>query len=100
MSRGLRIVTALLLAHAPAAGAAEWPPSFPDQQTQEQWKRAQELARKGVEELLQSLELFRDGVPEYGLPYVDPDGDIVIPRKWRRTPHRGTPVPAPRPERT
>ena len=100
MSRGLRIVTALVLAHAPVAAAAEWVPPFPDQQTQEQWKEAEERARKGVQELLQSLELFKDALPDYGLPYVDSDGDIVIPRKWRRSPHRGTPVPAPRPERT
>ncbi|MGO8917986.1 MAG: hypothetical protein ACLQJR_18950 [Stellaceae bacterium] len=97
---GLRIVTALLLAHAPAFAAEDRLPSFPDQQTQEQWKRAEELARKGMEELLRSFDLFKEALPEYGTPFVNGNGDIVIPRKQRMTPHLGTPVPTPRPERT
>ena len=100
MSAGLRIVTALLLAPAPAAAAEDRAPSFPDQHTQEQWKRAEELARKSMEELLRSFELFYEGLPQYGTPYVNQNGDIVIPRKQRITPNPGTPVPAPLPERT
>jgi hypothetical protein len=100
MSTGLRLLTALLLAHAPTAAAEDRVPSFPDQQTQEQWKRAEELARKGMDELLQSLKLFKESLPEYGAPYVNRNGDIVIPRKPRLTPRSDTPVPAPWPERT
>jgi hypothetical protein len=100
MSAGLRLLTALLLAHASSAAAEDRAPSFPDQQTQEQWKRAEELARKGMDELLQSLKLFKDGLPEYGTPYVNRNGDIVIPRKQPMTPRPGIPVPTPRPERT
>lgn len=100
MSAGLRIVTALLLAQAPAAAAEDRPLPFPDQQTQEQWQRAEELARKGMEELLRSFELFKESLPEYGTPYVNRNGDIVIPRKQPMTPHPGIPVPTPRPERT
>jgi hypothetical protein len=100
MSAGLRIIVALLLAQAPAVAGENQPLEFPDQQTQEQWKRAERLAHKGVEELLRSFELFKDALPEYGVPYINRDGDIVIPRRWRPTPHLGTPVPSPRPERT
>jgi hypothetical protein len=100
MSAGMRIIVALLLAQAPAVAAEDQPLGFPDQQTQEQWKRAERRAHKGVEELLRSFELFKDSLPEYGLPYINPDGDIVIPRRRRTPPHLGTPVPSPRPERT
>jgi hypothetical protein len=86
MSAGLRIIVALLLAQAPAVAGENQPLGFPDQQTQEQWKRAERLAHKGVEELLRSFELFKDALPEYGVPYINPDGDIVIPRRWRTTP--------------
>jgi hypothetical protein len=100
MSAGLRLLTAVLLAQASSAAAEDRAPSFPDQQTQEQWRRAEELARKGMDELLQSLKLFKEGLPEYGTPYVNRNGDIVIPRMPRITPHSNTPVPAPWPERT
>jgi hypothetical protein len=100
MFAGLRIIVALLLAQAPAVAAEEQPLGVPDQQTQEQWKRAERLVHKGVEELLRSFDLFKDAFPQYGLPYINPDGDIVIPRRWRTPPHLGTPVPSPRPERT
>jgi hypothetical protein len=93
MSAGFHLVATLLLAHAPAVAADDRPPSFPDPQTQEQWKRAHELARRGMQELLQSFELFKEGLPEYGTPYIDQNGDIVIPRKIprkRRMPHLGS----------
>lgn len=98
MPAGLHFVAALLLAHASPVNISDQAPAFPDQQTQEQWDRAQEMARKGLQELLRSFELFREGIPEYGLPYIAPNGDIVIPRKGRSLP--GTPVPEGKPERT
>jgi hypothetical protein len=100
MSAGLRIIVVLLLAQAPAVAAEDQPLGFPDQQTREQWKQAERLAHKGVAELLRSFELFKGALPEYGVPYINPDGDIVIPRRWRTPPPMGTPVPSPRPERT
>jgi hypothetical protein len=100
MSAGLRIIVALLLAQAPAVAAEDQPRGFPDQQTHEQWKRAERLVQRGMEELLRSFDLFKDALPQYGLPYINPDGDIVLPRRWRTPPLLGTPVPSPRPERT
>jgi hypothetical protein len=43
-------------------------------------RRAEELARDGMDKLLRALETLRDAVPQYGVPYVDGDGNIVIPR--------------------
>ncbi len=100
MSPGFHLVAAVLLAQAGPVAADDQLPAFPDQQSQDQWKRAEELARKGMEELLRSLELFKEGLPVYGTPFIDPNGNIVIPRKPRLTPPLGAPVPEPAPERT
>ena len=101
MSAISRLAAVLLLTHAPALAAAQdRNPSFPDEETQQEWRRAQELARSGMKDLLQSLEALKNSLPEYGLPYVDPIGNIVIPRKRRMPPNFQTPVPEPRPERT
>ena len=98
MSPSFRLLLALLLMPAPAALAADRPHPFPDQQTQEQWDRAQELARRGIEELLQSFDLFRESIPQFGAPYIDGSGNIVIPR--RHPAPSGSVVPEPAPERT
>jgi hypothetical protein len=63
----------------PAVVCAETPapqPLVPD----EAMRRAEELAREGMDKLLRALETLRDAVPQYGVPYMDPDGNIVIPR--------------------
>ena len=100
MSAAYQLIATLVLANAPAvqAAAEDRIPSFPTQHMQQEWKRAEGLARKGIDELLQSLEVFKDSLPEYGLPYVDPRGNIIIPHKRRAPLHFGTPVPEPAPE--
>lgn len=40
----------------------------------------EEMAREGVELLLRALRGFLDSVPQYGLPRIEENGDIVIPR--------------------
>jgi hypothetical protein len=47
----------------------------------EQLQQAEELARKGAGELLRSMQLLESAIPTYGLPYLDGDGNIVIPRR-------------------
>ncbi len=68
-----------VLAVAPSLSiAADPPPAFPDPQLRQQLQQAEELARKGTEELMRSIELLESTIPTYGLPYVDGDGNIVI----------------------
>jgi hypothetical protein len=86
------LIAALLLAPPPAVPAADQPPPFPGRETEEHWRRAEELARKGMQELLQSFEQFKQGLPVYGRPYIDEDGNIVIPRQ---RPPLAAPVPVP-----
>lgn len=40
----------------------------------------EEMAREGVDLLLRALRGFLDSVPQYGLPRIEKNGDIVIPR--------------------
>jgi hypothetical protein len=71
-----------ILALAPSLStAAGQPPEFPDPQMRQQLQQAEELARQGTADLLRSIELLESAIPTYGLPYVDGDGNIVIPRR-------------------
>ena len=58
----------------------------------------QDLARQASERFWRSIEMLGRELPRYGLPYVDGQGDIVIPRRGGAVP-RGTPIPAPAPGR-
>ena len=44
-------------------------------------KRAEEAIRKGLEQIMRGLELFVDSIPQYELPKVLENGDIIIRRK-------------------
>ena len=44
-------------------------------------KRAEEAIRQGVEQILRGLELFVDSIPQYEMPEVLKNGDIIIRRK-------------------
>jgi hypothetical protein len=50
--------------------------------------RAEDMAREAIEQLMRALELMIDSIPQYELPEIDDNGDIIIRRKRR----------APRPE--
>lgn len=39
-----------------------------------------ELAVEGVGKLIQALEIFIQTIPQFGAPYIDDSGNIVIPR--------------------
>jgi hypothetical protein len=41
---------------------------------------AEEMAREGVERLMNALETFLGSIPQYGVPRIDDEGNIVIPR--------------------
>lgn len=53
-------------------------------------KRAEDLAREGMDKLLKALEQLLQAVPQYEPPIVNKNGDIIIRRKH--------PPPAPGPE--
>jgi hypothetical protein len=71
----LTLLTAAAL--LPGVPRAEGPgPYAPD----EAMRRAEDLAREGLDKLLEAVEALKDAVPQYGVPYIDPQGNIVFPR--------------------
>ena len=90
MTPRILILTILpILAIEPALSRAA---DFPDQEMTQQLQEAQRLARQAGDDLLHSLQSLVQAIPQYGLPYLDERGNIVIPRV-RRIVRRGVPVP-------
>jgi hypothetical protein len=81
---------------SPAAGQSL---EFDDPHFAQQLQQAEELARQAGQRVLQSLQTLERGLPRYGLPYIDQNGDIIIPRRNLTLP-QGTPIPAPGATRT
>ncbi len=54
--------------------------------------RAEDMAREAIEQLMRALELMIDSIPQYEMPEINEDGDIIIRRK-RRTPRPEPGVP-------
>ena len=50
-------------------------------------ERAEEMAREGMERIMRALEMLMGSIPQYELPEVKDNGDIIIRRK--RSPERG-----------
>ena len=65
----------LLAAAAPALAEEERDPLLPD------WRGTARHALEQLEGALDSLQGMVDRLPSYGMPYIDGDGDIVIPRR-------------------
>ena len=65
----------LLAAAAPALAEEERDPLVPD------WRGSARAALEQLESALDSLQGMVDRLPSYGMPYLDEDGDIVIPRR-------------------
>ncbi len=62
----------MLLGAEPAAGD--------DLSEQEQ---AEELAREAMEQFMRALKMFMQSIPQYELPEINENGDIIIRRKRR-----------------
>lgn len=45
-----------------------------------------ELAREGMAKILQALEKLLESVPQYQMPEIDENGDIILRRKRPETP--------------
>ena len=74
---GLRgVALALALALAPAGAAQAWAedPHHGDEDPSE-------LARDGIERLMRALDGFVRMIPQYDLPELTEDGDIIIRRR-------------------
>ncbi|HXV23681.1 MAG TPA: hypothetical protein VED46_05415 [Alphaproteobacteria bacterium] len=64
------VLTLLLMAGAPAYAEDE-----PD------WRGSAREALDQLENALEGLKGMVEGLPSYGMPYLDENGDIVIPRR-------------------
>lgn len=74
VTRGLKAVAfGLLVTTAMAAPAAAEDQAMPAPEPGQ-------LAIEGVGKLMRALELFMQSIPTYGQPYVDEQGNIVIPK--------------------
>jgi len=62
----------------------------PDAPEQPQ-KAPEDLAREGIESMLRALRLLVDSIPQYELPEVLDNGDIIIRRKRGGEPPAGDP---------
>jgi hypothetical protein len=80
MSRIAALLLALLLATPAMAhdSSDQWSP-----QDTEEWRQAQRYAQEGAEKLMQSFDMMLKAMP-YGLPHMDGEGNIIIPRQHPR----------------
>ncbi len=46
--------------------------------------RAEDMAREAIEQLMRALELMIDSIPQYEMPEIEENGDIIIRRKRRK----------------
>ena len=74
------IIGSFCLSLALAAGAPG--PVLADAPSERQ--RAGEMAKEAIEQLMRALELMIESIPQYELPEVNEDGDIIIRRKRRK----------------
>ena len=78
----------LALAAIPALAAS---PALAQDQNQDQRGSPGEMAREGVEQLMNAIETFVHSLPMYGAPRIDEQGNIVIPRLDKDDPSQRTP---------
>lgn len=84
-------IVPLLAAEPGLSSAAGQSLPYADQQLAEQLQQAQDLARQAGDDLLRSLQILESAIPQYGLPFVDAQGNIIIPRRHGLP--NGTPLP-------
>ncbi len=60
-------------------------------------KTPEALATEGIRRLMQAMELLLQTIPQYEMPVMNENGDIIIRRK--RTPQEGGPDEPARPEK-
>ncbi len=78
MLLGVSSFASIGAASSPAKPAE--PAAGDDLSVQEQ---AEELAREAMEQLMRALKMFMQSIPQYELPEINENGDIIIRRKRR-----------------
>jgi len=72
----------LLFAGSGVAASASDQPSWPDgDRVARDMREAGELIRQGLEKMLGSIDMALRTMPQYELPTIDADGNIIIRRK-------------------
>lgn len=87
----LLLILPLLAVEPALSSAAGSSLPFADERLGDRLQQAEDLARQAGENLIRSLQILESAVPQYGLPFVDQRGNIIIPRRNRALPG-GTPV--------
>jgi hypothetical protein len=79
----LRILLIFLVVAGPGvAAAATGQPAWPDgDRLARDMREAGELIRQGLEKMLGSIDTALRTMPQYELPTIDADGNIIIRRK-------------------
>ena len=49
--------------------------------------RAEQMAREAMERLMQALDLLIESIPQYEMPVINENGDIIIRRKRHPDPN-------------
>jgi hypothetical protein len=93
----MRNLTAAIALIAVASGPALGGESSPAQDSQEKERRAEELAIQATQRFMQAIELMIQALPQYGMPRMDEQGNIIIPRLPNARPPRTQPKAKPQP---
>ena len=76
------LMISLILAAPGVAAAAPDQPAWPDSdRLSRDMREAGELLRQGLEKMLGSIDSALRTIPQYELPTIDADGNIIIRRK-------------------
>ena len=59
-------------------------------------ERAEQALKEGAEKIMRALELMLHAVPQYKMPEVLDNGDIIIRRRNPELPRQPGPLPQPR----
>ena len=73
------VMTSMFLGLAFAALVAGSGPLRADEPSERE--RAEEMARNAIERLMRALEMMIESIPQYEMPEINENGDIIIRRK-------------------
>lgn len=95
----MRKIAAALALIVFATGPVLSAESSPSQDSQEKQRQAEELAIEATQRFMQAIELMIQALPQYGMPRIDDQGNIIIPRLPNAGPPSAQPKAKPQPPR-